>query len=357
MYSRTLHIFALLTAIATFPLIFMGGLVTSHGAGMSVPDWPNSYGYNMFAFPFSQWLGPDKGGIFYEHSHRLMGTVVGMLSIAVAATAWFVEQRRWVRWLAYGVLGAVIFQGVLGGLRVVLVNLDLAVVHACFAQAFFCLATMLAVVTGRWWIDRASGLIARPSRLPVLAMVATATVYVQLILGATMRHLERQLGGGLAIPDLPWAYGKLLPPIDAAGLEAANRYRAFELHMDPVPSLTQMWVHFGHRVWAIVVTVAILWLVTLVWRRHRDQRSLVWAAAALLALLVTQLTLGVYTVLLRKPADIATLHMACGALVLVTSFLLTMQAVRLYWPRRSTSAADTDARNAQSARSMEYATA
>src|SRR5215212_10088558 len=118
---------ALLTAAATFPLIFMGGLVTSHGAGMSVPDWPNSYGYNMFTFPPSQWIG----GIFYEHTHRLMGTVVGMLSIVLTIVAWRVEDRRWVRWLATAVLGAVIFQGILGGLRVIWVELDLAIVHDC----------------------------------------------------------------------------------------------------------------------------------------------------------------------------------------------------------------------------------
>src|SRR5437762_11154853 len=118
---RALHGVSLATAIATFPLIFMGGLVTSHGAGMSVPDWPNSYGYNMFLFPPRLWIG----GILYEHTHRLMGTVVGMLSIALTVVAWRVEQRRWVRWLAAGVLGALIFQGILGGLRVVLVKLDL----------------------------------------------------------------------------------------------------------------------------------------------------------------------------------------------------------------------------------------
>src|SRR5215510_14888143 len=99
-YNRSLHAIALLTAAATFPLIFMGGLVTSHGAGMSVPDWPNSYGYNMFLFPISMW----KGGIFFEHTHRLMGTVVGMLSIWLAVSAWIREPRLWVRWLATAVL-------------------------------------------------------------------------------------------------------------------------------------------------------------------------------------------------------------------------------------------------------------
>src|SRR5437588_8421490 len=146
-----LHRLALLTACATFPLIFMGGLVTSHQAGLSVPDWPNSYHYNMFLFPPRLWIG----GILYEHTHRLMGTVVGMCAIVLTIVAWKTEERRWVRWLATSVLGAVIFQGVLGGLRVVLVKLDLAIVHACVAQAFFCLATLTAIVTSRWWIDMA----------------------------------------------------------------------------------------------------------------------------------------------------------------------------------------------------------
>ncbi len=183
-YHPWLHRIALLTACATFPLIFMGGLVTSHQAGMSVPDWPNSYGYNMFLFPPRLWIG----GILYEHTHRLMGTVVGFLSMALVATAWRTEigfafrwiwstiiaalrpHLRWLsippstppirlpsaverhlRWLAFSVLAAVLFQGILGGLRVVLVKLDLAIVHACVAQAFFCLVTLVAIITSKWW--------------------------------------------------------------------------------------------------------------------------------------------------------------------------------------------------------------
>src|ERR1051325_4544681 len=114
MYNRPLHILAMLTACATFPLIFMGGLVTSHGAGLAVPDWPNSYGYNMFLFPPRLWIG----GVFFEHHHPLMGTVVGMLSIALTIVAWKTEDRAWIRWLASAVLGAVILQGIFGGLRV-----------------------------------------------------------------------------------------------------------------------------------------------------------------------------------------------------------------------------------------------
>src|SRR5438045_8571574 len=139
-YNRPLHVLALLTAAATFPVIFMGGLVTSNGAGMSVPDWPNSYGYNMFLFPPRLWTG----GILYEHTHRLYAaSVVGPLCIVTCIWGWLVEKRRWVRWLGTGLLAFVILQGILGGLRVVLVKLDLAIVHACLAQAFFCLAALV----------------------------------------------------------------------------------------------------------------------------------------------------------------------------------------------------------------------
>ena len=321
-YNPGLHRVAWLTAAATFPLIFMGGLVTSHGAGMSVPDWPNSYGYNMFTFPPSLWLGRQAGGVFYEHSHRLMGSVVGMLSIVLCDWAWKTERRRWVRWLATGVLGAVIVQGVLGGLRVVLVELDLAIVHACFAQAFFCLAALMVVVTSRWWVDRRFADAILDRLVFRLAAVLVAVVYLQLVVGAVMRHYE----AGLAIPDLPLAYGKVLPPGGEEGLRLANESRRWDAGL-PAVTLGQVWLHFGHRLGAVVVTLAAVALVVRVIRRGRREQ---FAGAALLsALLLTQLTLGVLTVLWRKPADVASAHVAVGALVLVTAFAMTVRAARV----------------------------
>src|SRR5687768_1567988 len=275
-YQPALHRIALLTAAATFPLIFMGGLVTSHQAGMSVPDWPNTYGYNMFLFPPR--LG--VGGILYEHTHRRMGTVVGMLSIALAFWAWRVESRPWVRWLATGVLGAVIFQGVLGGLRVVWVELKLAVVHACFAQAFFCLAALTAVVTSRWWLnadDRIdAGNAAAGRSLVRLASVAVLTIYLQLVVGALMRHY----GAGLAIPDLPLAYGRVLPPVSEDGLRIANEARVWETGL-PRVSMAQVWLHFAHRVGAVVVTAHVVAAAVRVLRRHRGIGLTGLAVAAL----------------------------------------------------------------------------
>ena len=321
-YNPALHRIALLTAAATFPLIFMGGLVTSHGAGMSVPDWPNSYGYNMFTFPPSMWLSRQAGGIFYEHSHRLMGSVVGMLSIVLAAWAWKTESRRWVRWLATSVLGAVIVQGVLGGLRVVLVELDLAVVHACFAQAFFCLAALMVVATSRWWVNVEPTDAGADRTAFGLAAALVIVTYLQLVAGATMRHY----GAGLAIPDLPLAYGKLLPPLSEADLGVVNAARLWDAGL-PRVTLAQVWLHFAHRVGAVAVTAAAVALVVRVVRRNR--RELLAAALALSALLVTQVTLGVLTVLWRKPADVASLHVAVGALVLVTAFVMAVRSARV----------------------------
>jgi cytochrome c oxidase assembly protein subunit 15 len=324
-FNPTLHRLAMLTALATFPLIFMGGLVTSHGAGMSVPDWPNSYGYNMFTFPPSKWVG----GIFYEHTHRLMGTVVGMCAIALTIAAWKLESRRWVRWLATSVLGMVIFQGVLGGLRVVWVNLDLAIVHACVAQAFFCLASAVAVVTSCRWIeahdDSRDPTGQRGRRLTALATACVFAVFVQLVLGALMRHEK----AGLAIPDLPLAYGQLLPPTTSAGLDAINQQRAWTYQLDPV-SLSQVWLHMSHRIGAIVVSAMLIALVTIALKNFRANRWLLRPTLALIVLLLAQLTLGVLTVLLRKPADIASLHVATGALLLAATVVLTVRAMRCY---------------------------
>src|SRR5215212_9072344 len=321
-YHPRLHLLAVLTACATFPLIFMGGLVTSHGAGMSVPDWPNSYGYNMFLFPPRFWVG----GILYEHTHRLMGTVVGFLSIVVAVYAWRIEKRSWVRNLALAVLVAVILQGVLGGLRVVLVKLHLAIVHACFAQAFFCLTALMAMVTSRWWIESTpiEGVPWR-SRLVVLGVIAVSVIYIQLILGALMRHND----AGLAIPDFPASYGKVLPPTNATELKAVNDWRAWsnEPALNNRVTLAQVWLHFAHRAWAVVVAIMVIAFVI---AATRHSAELVHRPASVLAiLLVVQFALGILTVLTRKPADLATAHVAVGALVLVSTFTITVRALRL----------------------------
>ena len=344
-YNPALHRLALLTAAATFPLIFMGGLVTSKQAGMSVPDWPNSYGYNMFLFPIRLWTG----GIFFEHLHRLMASAVGFMAIILTIAAWKMEDRKWVRWLATGVLGMVIFQGVLGGLRVVLVKLNLAIVHACVAQAFFCLASLVAVVTSHWWMEAPdfSGLAVGGDKLIRVGIIAVALIYTQLIVGAVMRHYE----AGLAVTDMPLIYGKIIPPINAQELREINNRRMREgEHLGTIETLRfdqatgrvtlgQIWIHVAHRLGALVVTGALLTLIILVLRRHH-LAGLTAPAMLLIGLLLTQLTLGVLTVLLHKPADVASAHVAVGALTLMTTFVLTARACRLYSPQFRTAASE-----------------
>ena len=325
--DRALHILAILTAAATFPLIFIGGLVTSHGAGLAVPDWPNSYGYNMFLFPPRLWIG----GIFYEHTHRLWASAVGMLSIALAARAFWIEKRAPIRRLCYAVLACVIFQGILGGLRVVWKDLDLAIVHACFAQAFFCLASLSALATSSWWARHAVPTSHAAPGLFRAAAAATVIIYLQLVVGAVMRHNQ----AGLAIPDFPTSFGSIAPPThldEAFRLSAMQRWNDSRLDLGHV-TLFQIWIQFAHRLGAVAVFAAAVGLVGVVLRQHRnraDAAGIVRGAILLIGLVCAQIVLGGLTVLLRKPADLASLHVAVGALTLVTAFLTTARTARMY---------------------------
>src|SRR5438067_12951296 len=205
-----LNRFAWFTAFATLLLICSGGMVTSKGVGLAVPDWPTTFGYNMFLFPASKWIG----GIFFEHTHRLIASTFGFLTIILAAWLWFVDPRRWVRILGVAAVGAVILQGVLGGLRVTMLQDQIGIFHACLAQAFFALMVIIALVTSRSW--RAGGGVVVAGMSPaqtdgktrlVIALVTTVFIYLQLALGATMRHQHRDL----SITDFPTAYGQWIP--------------------------------------------------------------------------------------------------------------------------------------------------
>ncbi len=185
----------------TFPLIWVGGMVTSGDDGMAVPDWPTTYGYNMFLYPVSTWLtGP--WGVFIEHSHRLLGAAVGMVSITLAGSLWLCGAPRSFRWLGVGLVMAVASQGVLGGMRVVMDERLLAKIHACTGPAVFALAVLLTGLIARWRAGNSPQTTAenaRPRRslsdealvrLRLLAFATPALAYLQLILGAQLRHLS-----------------------------------------------------------------------------------------------------------------------------------------------------------------------
>ena len=289
--------FAALVAASTALLIFAGGLVTSTGSGLSVPDWPNTYGWFMWAFPISKMVG----GIFYEHLHRLIASTVGFLIVVLTVWLWKAEPRAWVRKLGYMALAAVITQGVLGGITVLWYLPDaISIAHASLAQIVFCLTSTIALVTSRRWI-RDSGVNDRT--LQRISMATTAVIYAQIVVGATMRHT----GAGLAIPDFPFALGHVIPPVWDAKIA----------------------IHFAHRVGALTVAVLILATTGHVFFHHGRRRELRNPAILLLALLTMQITLGALTVLSQKQFIINSLHVVNGALVLVTSLVLTLRAHRV----------------------------
>jgi heme a synthase len=294
-----LPLFAAIVAVSTAVLIFAGGMVTSTGSGLSVPDWPNTYGWFMFSFPVDKWVG----GIFYEHSHRLIASTVGFLIMVLAFWLWRAEPRAWVRRLGFLALAAVITQGILGGITVLWYLPDaISIAHAGLAEIVFCLTVAIALVTSRGWQhDYAAGL-PDDRTLQRIAIATTASIYLQILLGATMRHTD----AGLAIPDFPLAFGHLVPP-----------------HWD-----AKIAIHFAHRVGALFVTAMILATTGHVLYHHRRRSELRRPSLLLLTLLPLQITLGALTVWSGRQPLINSIHVVTGASVLVTSLVLTLRAHR-----------------------------
>ena len=320
--------YAVFTAASAVFLLLSGGLVTSKGVGMTVPDWPTTYGYNMFLFPLSRWTG----GIFYEHAHRLIASGVGLLTVILAIVLWMTEPRKWVRMLGYIAVASVIVQGVLGGLRVTMIMDEIGIFHGMLAQAFIsllvviCIATSKAFATGgaRWrW--HAPGLLR-------WAVTLTALVYLQLAIGATMRHEH----AGLAIHDFPLAYGQVWPFITSDQLAAINVQR---IASGEVPTtLGHIHLHMLHRLMALLLLAGV---VLYAWRARGAAMGARLASRWWVALLVLQIVLGGWTVLSNKAADITTAHVAVGALILFLGvaqcFLLASFSPRASEHRRDTS--------------------
>jgi cytochrome c oxidase assembly protein subunit 15 len=341
-----LHRFAVLTAIITFLLLGVGGLVTSHEAGMSVPDWPTSYGYNMFALPIKFW----KGGAFFEHTHRLLASGAGFLTTVLAVWLWLKDSRKWMKWLGVIAFLLVVAQGVLGGLRVTMHMDSLGIFHGVLAQFFFVLTCAIALFTSRWWMERRTPVrqvsgtradaqpadqeIGAPLRGLVLA--ATLLIFGQLILGATMRHQH----AGLAIPDFPLAYGKIWPDTGADAIAGYNARRIETINVNPITTF-QIELQMVHRIVAVLILIAV---AACAWMAHcwssrfsvsesannlKVELQLGWRISIFwLALIVLQIALGAWTVWSNKAADVATLHVMVGALSLVTGALWCIIAFR-----------------------------
>jgi cytochrome c oxidase assembly protein subunit 15 len=292
-----MSLYTRLLACATLLLVTAGGMVTSTQSGLSVPDWPTTYGYNMFTFPLSKMVG----GIFYEHGHRLIASVVGLLTIGLVLWQRRGEPRRWVRQLGWTALAAVILQGALGGLTVIYLLPDaISISHAGLAQIFFCLTVTIALVTARSWTAAAPAV--DDPRLRRRSIVLVSAVYLQILIGATMRHT----GAGLAIPDFPLVFGGLWPPAWSV----------------PVA------VHLAHRVGAAVVTMLAIRHAAYIWHRHGARPEFTRPVWWLVALLASQVALGALVVLTALHPIINTLHVATGASVLATALVVMLRAFR-----------------------------
>lgn len=365
-FNSWLHWFTVLTAVATFLLIGLGGLVTSHEAGMSVPDWPTSYGYNMFALPIKFWTG----GAFFEHTHRLLASEVGVLTVVMCCWLFGNKSRLVVRWFGvalvaagihawirshspswqagayFGVHGLALFaasfvwpkcepspkwlrllgivaffgvvaQGVLGGLRVTMHMDSLGIFHGAVAQAFLVLICAMALFTSRAWLERASSkIISVPRGLRSHVLFVTLLIFVQLLIGATMRHQH----AGLAISDFPLAHGKIWPATDP---EAISRYNAERMETSNVNPITafQVVLQMVHRGAALLIVAGVVAAAVLAAKRLGKKDFLTRLACFWLGLLLAQIGLGAWTLWSNKAADIATLHVMVGALSLVTGAL------------------------------------
>ncbi|HUY28660.1 MAG TPA: COX15/CtaA family protein [Candidatus Binataceae bacterium] len=295
--AHALHRFAMLAAGATFCLIFVGGLVTSTGSALAVPDWPLAFGKLVPAW---------KGGIRFEFGHRVVAASVVALTIVLMVWAWRVEPRRWVRTTILGAFGLIIVQAILGGITVLFeLPLPIAVAHAATAQAFFCLMVSIAIFTNPRW-EGTPRRVEASTRIPLamLAGITTGVIYLQILVGAVMRHL----GAGLAIPDFPLAFGQVIPPY-------WNEYIA---------------VNFAHRCGAVLVTIMAAWTVARVFRSHRDVPELRRPALGLVLLLVMQICLGAITIWSGRAVIPTTSHVLIGAAVLATSLTITIRAWHAY---------------------------
>ncbi len=333
---RWLHAYAVTVMCATFVLIIAGGIVTTRGAGLAVPDWPLSYGQLM---P-ERWYA--VGNIAAEHSHRMIAGTVALLMLGLAICTQAAEPRRSVRILAWAALAAVIAQALLGGATVLIlgeIRPVIRVCHAALAQTFFMLTISLAVVTSRWWQlesggspdrntaanERTAGGTGAAAAFRRVTLMTAGVLFLQLMLGAVMRHTE----SGLALFEFPTSYeGRWLPPTDAAELARHNEVRSFDHWLGQV-TMAQMWFNFAHRAGAIVVTAALAMLALFVFRRHADEPRFVSPTIALIALLFAQIALGVVTVFSMRNVWITTLHVGTGVLMFAVSFNLVLRAFRI----------------------------
>ena len=286
-----------------FVLICLGAFTTSINAGMIFPDWPLSDG----SLNPAGWL--TNISEFAEHSHRLTAGVMSLLTIALAVWLWRREARAWLRKLAWFAVGLVLAQAVVGGLRVLLDRLQVAMVdtsagrlfamlHACLAQAFLCVLVAIALACARGWVEGKSRA-AFTAGTRRLGVACCALLFLQLAVAAVMRHSF----AGLAIPTFPWSGPghSLLPPL--------WNFR--------------VGLNFAHRVMALVITVALVALAGKIYAEGAATATVRSVASGLMALLALQIFLGASIIWTQREPLFTTAHVIVGAATLATTFGLT----------------------------------
>jgi heme a synthase len=302
------HRLAIVLCCATFPLVWVGGLVTTYKAGMAFPDWPTSDGYFLFFYPWLDWLrGPLE--LFVEHGHRMLAALVGLLTIALCVSLWVTKQPRWLRGLGVAALAAVIFQGLLGGARVLLDERTLAMIHGCFGPIFFSMTAILVATTSTAWKRMES--VPTSRTLLAISAVTPIAVYLQLVLGAHLRHFApdgSRVGYGIIV--------------------------------------------LFHVVFAIALAAFILGISIALWRNANVPKSIRLLGVMLPVLILLQVVLGGATWIYKynwpafmansevasaftvhamgwRQAQITTAHVAVGSLLLAVSSVQSVLCLRL----------------------------
>lgn len=315
-YNAAHHRFAVFTACATFCLIVAGALVTSNDAGLSVPDWPTSYG-SFYKLP------PWTGGIVYEHSHRMIAEFIGLLTITIAVWTWRTDRRRWMKGLGVAALGTVIMQGILGGLTVIYFLPPLvSSAHAAVGQTFFCIACCIALFTGRGWVNTESqGL--KPGTYSVLGGTAEAVPFQKTghasSSGTGSMETQRPRLLNLALLSIFILYAQLF-------FGAMFRHHGMT------------WV--AHVINAPLVAIILTWTAIAALTRYPGVSPIRRPAIAILFLVMVQLCLGFLAFLTRVewgrdaaqpelPMIASTVaHVAAGALLLAATYVFTLQVWR-----------------------------
>ena len=300
--------------VSILVLIFAGALVKSHEVGLSVPDWPTTYGYQMFQFPFSDMVG----GIFYEHGHRMIATIVGFMTLILSIIVYFSDNELWLKKLTFFALGLVIIQGLFGGLTVLLyLPAYISIIHAILAQTFFVLIIYISFSLSKKDALKLDNL-SNVSDLKTPAYFVAISIYIQLILGAIMRHTE----SGLAIPDFPLSGGYIIPPFNQSMIETIQ-----SMHFDAgiqFVELYQIIIHYFHRLGAFIVTLSIGYFSYRVAQLKLSFSIVHKLTLSIILFLLIQIFLGAMTIWTVKNPLITSFHVLNGAIILGISALIVI---------------------------------